>query len=71
MTKCKDCNGKGYTYSDPDHRMLECDSCHGEGMIMTDAEAAELEEEIVELMVRDNYFDEPDPDRGRDERMDR
>jgi hypothetical protein len=40
-------------------------------MIMTDEEAAELEEEIVELMVRDNYFDEPDPDKERDERMER
>jgi len=30
---CKWCDGKGYTYSDPDHRLLNCDDCQGEGRV--------------------------------------
>lgn len=33
---CPDCEGRGYNYSDPDHKMMECTTCDGAG---------ELEEE--------------------------
>jgi DnaJ-class molecular chaperone len=63
MRRCKDCNGKGYNYSDPDHKMLECDSCNGEGMI---PDEDDLDNETIELMIRGD-----DPDKERDERMER
>ncbi len=30
---CLDCDGKGYTYSDPDHKPLWCGRCDGTGEI--------------------------------------
>lgn len=32
-TTCKACGGKGYVYSDPDHRLLNCGDCDGEGRV--------------------------------------
>jgi DnaJ-class molecular chaperone len=30
---CPDCEGRGYNYSDPDHKQLVCDSCDGQGEV--------------------------------------
>ncbi len=30
---CPDCDGKGYNYSDPDHKQLVCARCDGTGEI--------------------------------------
>jgi hypothetical protein len=28
---CETCNGRGYVYSDPDHKLLTCGDCEGRG----------------------------------------
>ena len=28
---CDECNGRGYVYSDPDHKQLTCGDCAGRG----------------------------------------
>ncbi len=50
---CPDCKGRGFSYSDPDHRKIVCTSCEGEAMSETkkgkfDAAIEVLEEDIVD-----------------------
>ena len=33
VCECKACAGKGYVYSDPDHKLLNCEDCQGEGRV--------------------------------------
>ncbi len=67
MNICKDCDGRGYNYSDPDHRQLRCTTCDGWGEIIDEDE---LYDEMIDLMIQEPET-EYDEDKLRDEIMER